>query len=61
MKQVLEIEVTDGKKAIWKDVVYDQQTEEQQKEGCLKPVFVNDELIMDYTLTEIRNNIDSTL
>lgn len=29
MKQVLEIEVTDGKKAIWKDVVYDQQTEEQ--------------------------------
>lgn len=56
LKGLIRVEKEDGKY-----VAYDQQTEEQEKEGCLEPVFVNGELIIDYTLTEIRNNIDSTL
>lgn len=38
-------------------VLYDQQTEEQEKGGELIPVFYNGELLVDYTLQEIRNRL----
>lgn len=56
LKGLIRIEEENGKY-----VAYDQQDEAHEMLGCLETVFLNGELIMDYTLTEIRNNIDSTL
>ena len=39
----------------------DQQTEEEEKQGCLETVFIDGELVKDYTLQEIRDRINSTL
>ncbi len=39
----------------------DQQTEEEEKQGCLETVFIDGTLVKDYTLQEIRDRINSTL
>lgn len=42
-------------------VAHDNQTEEQEKQGCLETVFIDGKLIKDYSLKEIRDRINSTL
>ena len=44
-----------------KYVAYDQQDGIQEMKGCLKPVFVNGKLVRDYSISEIRERINSTL
>ena len=56
LKGLIRVEKENGKY-----VAYDQQDETHEMRGYLKTVFLDGELIKDYTLSEIRNNIDSTL
>jgi nicotinamide phosphoribosyltransferase len=42
-------------------VLYDQQTEEQEKEGLLRPVFENGKLLYETSLQEIRANVLNSL
>jgi nicotinamide phosphoribosyltransferase len=42
-------------------VAYDEQSEENEKEGCLETVFKDGQLIKAYSLSDIRQRIDSTL
>jgi nicotinamide phosphoribosyltransferase len=42
-------------------VLYDQQTEQQEKEGLLKPVFENGKLLYKTSLKEIRANVFKSL
>lgn len=44
-----------------KYVAYDEQTEEQETQGCLETVFKDGKLYRDYSLSEIREKINSTL
>lgn len=56
LKGLIRVEKEDGKY-----VAYDQQDEAHEMLGCLETVFLNGELRRDYTLSEIRNCVDSTL
>lgn len=38
-------------------ILYDNQTWEQEEQGCLKTVFENSKLIVETTLEEIRNRL----
>lgn len=42
-------------------VAYDQQTKDAELQGCLKTVFVDGELVREYSLSEIRERVNSTL
>lgn len=42
-------------------VAYDNQTEEQEKQGCLKTIFKDGLLVKKYTLSEIRKRINNSL
>lgn len=55
-KGLLRVEINDNEY-----IVYDQQTEEQEKLGELKPVFVNGKIIKEYTLQEIRSTLARSL
>ncbi len=44
-----------------KYVAYDQQTRDAELGGCLKTVFVNGDLVREYSLSEIRERVNSTL
>ena len=44
-----------------KYVAYDQQTKDAELQGCLKTVFVDGELVREYSLSEIRERVNSTL
>ena len=50
------VEKEDGKY-----VAYDQQTKDAELQGCLKTVFVDGELVREYSLSEIRERVNSTL
>lgn len=39
----------------------DNATEEEEQKGCLETVFKDGELLKDYTLTEVRANVDNTI
>lgn len=41
--------------------LYDQQTEAQEKEGFLKPVYKNGKLLIEYKLSEIRQRVDEEI
>lgn len=56
LKGLIRIEKEDGKY-----VAYDQQDGAHEMLGCLKTVFINGELMRDYTLSEIRERVNSTL
>ena len=56
LKGLIRVEKEDGKY-----VAYDQQDEAHEMLGCLETVFLNGELRRDYTLSEIRNRVNSTL
>lgn len=56
LKGLIRVEKENGKY-----VAYDQQDEEHEMRGCLKPVFFDGDLVKEYSLSEIRDNIDSTL
>lgn len=56
LKGLIRVEKENGKY-----VAYDQQDEEHEMKGCLEPVFVDGNLVRDYSLSEIRANINSTL
>lgn len=53
---LIRVEQEDGKY-----VVYDNQTLDQEEEGCLETIFENGKLLKDYTLTEVRANVDKTI
>lgn len=53
LKGLIRIEEENGKY-----VAYDQDAELQ---GCLKTVFVDGELVREYSLSEIRERVNSTL
>ncbi|WP_442876880.1 DUF5662 family protein [Catenibacterium sp.] len=40
---------------------YDQQTKDAELQGYLETVFVNGELVREYSLSEIRERVNSTL
>lgn len=42
-------------------VACNEQTEEQEKQGCLETVFKDGKLVKEYTLAEIRERIDTGL
>lgn len=56
LKGLIRVEKEDGKY-----VAYDQQTKDAELQGCLKTVFVDGELVREYSLSEIRERINSTL
>ena len=56
LKGLIRVEEENGKY-----VAYDQQTEDEELEGCLETVFVNGELVREYSLSEIRKRVNSTL
>ena len=56
LKGLIRVEKENGKY-----VAYDQQDEEHEMRGCLKTVFFNGNLVKDYSLSEIRDNINLTL
>lgn len=56
LKGLIRVEEENGKY-----VAYDQQTEEEELEGCLETVFVNGDLVREYSLSEIRKRVNSTL
>ena len=56
LKGLIRVEKENGKY-----VAYDQQDGAHEMQGCLEPVFRDGKLLRDYTLAEIRNNINSTL
>lgn len=56
LKGLIRVEKEDGKY-----VAYDQQTPEQEQQGCLQTVFVDGTLMKEYSLEEVRNNVDATL
>lgn len=39
--------------------LYDQQTEEQEKQGCLKAVYEDGKILVDYKLSDIRSRVDN--
>lgn len=41
--------------------LYDQQTETQEKEGLLKPVYENGKLLIEYSLADIRQRVDNEI
>lgn len=55
-KGLLRVEEENG---IYK--LYDQQTEEQEKQGHLKTVYENGDLIVDYKLSDIRSRLDDEM
>lgn len=55
-KGLIRIEEENGKY-----VAYDQQTKDAELQGCLKTVFVDGELVREYSLSEIRERVNSTL
>lgn len=55
-KGLLRVELEDGKY-----VLYDQQTEEQEKGGILKTVFLNGDLVNKTTLEEVRTRAKNSL
>lgn len=55
-KGLLRVEEENG---IYK--LYDQQTEEQEKQGHLKTVYENGDLIVDYKLSDIRSRLDDEI
>lgn len=60
LKGLIRVEnIFDGYKGVY--CAYDEQTEEQEQTGCLETVFKDGQLLKDYTLSEIRNNINQTL
>ena len=56
LKGLIRVEEENGKY-----VAYDQQTKDAELEGCLKTVFVNGDLVREYSLSEIRERVNSTL
>lgn len=56
LKGLIRIEEENGKY-----VAYDQQTKDAELQGCLKTVFVDGELVREYSLSEIRERVNSTL
>lgn len=56
LKGLIRVEKEDGKY-----VAYDQQTKDAELQGCLKTVFVDGELVREYSLSEIRERVNSTL
>lgn len=56
LKGLIRVEEENGKY-----VAYDQQTEDAELGGCLKTVFINGELVREYSLSEIRERVNSTL
>lgn len=56
LKGLIRIEEENGKY-----VAYDQQTKDAELQGCLKTVFVDVELVREYSLSEIRERVNSTL
>lgn len=56
LKGLIRVEEENGKY-----VAYDQQTRDAELEGCLKTVFVNGDLVREYSLSEIRERVNSTL
>ena len=42
-------------------VAFDNQTPVQENQGCLKTIFENGKLLKDYTLAEVRANVDKTI
>jgi nicotinamide phosphoribosyltransferase len=55
-KGLLRVECEDGK-----FVLYDQQTKEQEAQGCLQTVFKNGKLVKETSIEEIRNRINAQL
>ena len=56
LKGLIRVEEENGKY-----VAYDQQTKDAELQGCLKTVFINGELVREYSLSEIRERVNSTL
>lgn len=56
LKGLIRVEEENGKY-----VAYDQQTKDAELGGCLKTVFVNGDLVREYSLSEIRERVNSTL
>ena len=56
LKGLIRVELEDGKY-----VAYDEQTEAQEKQGCLETVFKDGKLVKEYTLAEIRERINISL
>lgn len=56
LKGLIRVEKENGKY-----VAYDQQDEFHEMRGCLEPVFIDGNLVRDYSLSEIRDNINLTL
>lgn len=56
LKGLIRVEEENGKY-----VAYDQQTKDAELQGCLKTVFVDGELVREYSLSEIRERVNSTL
>jgi nicotinamide phosphoribosyltransferase len=55
-KGLLRVEYEDGK-----FVLYDQQTKEQEAQGCLQTVFKDGKLVKETSIEEIRNTVNSVL
>ena len=53
---LIRVEQEDGKY-----VAHDHQTPNEEKEGCLVTVFEDGKLLRDYTLAEVRANVDKTV
>ena len=56
LKGLIRVEKEKGKY-----VAYDQQTKDAELQGCLKTIFVDGELVREYSLSEIRERVNSTL
>ncbi len=56
LKGLIRVEEENGKY-----VAYDQQTKDAELQGCLKTIFVDGELVREYSLSEIRERVNSTL
>lgn len=56
LKGLIRVEEENGKY-----IAYDQQTKDAELQGCLKTVFVDGELVREYSLSEIRERVNSTL
>lgn len=56
LKGLIRVDLENGKY-----VTHDQVSKEEEEGGCLETVYLNGKLFKDYSLSEIRKTIDSTI